>query len=308
MSNIIVYSEKTKLALELISAAKEIAVRENLNIQAITINNSEQAQELSRSGVDVHVITAPESIVADTAAWGEALTQAADKLDANIILLASDRRGKELAGRLAQKLGAGCLTDVKAINSDGSMVRNSLGGATVATQVIRTEKKIIALSPNSFPAAEEGGTGNIQELSIVVPVSTITLQEKRNKAGDSVDIEAASTLIVVGQGVEEHAQLDIIHKIAAALGGEVACSKPVATDKKWFSEERVVGLSGKICKPELALLLGVSGQVQFTVGIREANTIVSINIDENAYINQLSDYYLVADIKEVLPEIAKHLE
>lgn len=83
----------------------------------------------------------------------------------------------------------------------------------------------------------------------------------------------------------------------------MACSKPVATDKKWLSEERVIGLSGKQCKPDLAILLGISGQVQFTVGIRDAKTIVAVNSDENAVINQMADYVLTADLHEVVPEL-----
>ncbi len=101
--------------------------------------------------------------------------------------------------------------------------------------------------------------------------------------------------------------MELVQKITQALGGEIACSKPVATDRKWFPEDRIVGLSGKICKPQLALILGVSGQVQFTVGIRDANTIVAVNNDENAYMLQMADYTMVADLKKVLPELSKSL-
>lgn len=69
----------------------------------------------------------------------------------------------------------------------------------------------------------------------------------------------------------------------------------------------MIGLSGKTCQPELALILGVSGQVQFTVGIREAKVIVSVNKDENAYMNQMADYVLVTDIKKALPEFLQAL-
>ena len=95
----------------------------------------------------------------------------------------------------------------------------------------------------------------------------------------------------------------MVEELANKLGGQVACSKPVATDKKWLSEERVIGLSGKQCKPDLAILLGISGQVQFTVGIRDAKTIVAVNSDENAVINQMADYVLTADLHEVVPEL-----
>lgn len=307
MAGIIVYSEKSQLALELVSAAREIAAQGDQDIRAVALNDPEQAAVLSGSGVEVYAISAPKLLTADTAALATALSRAAEKLDASIILLSSDRRGKELAGRLAQQLEAGCLTDVKGINADGTLVRNALGGATVATQAIKNAPKVIAVSPKAFPAAEQSTGGSIQDLFIEVPVSTLILLEKKDKDGDRADIEAAGILVVVGQGVEEQSLLSQVEKIAFAIGGEIACSKPVATDRKWFSEERIIGLSGKICKPELALILGVSGQVQFIVGIREAGTIVSINSDENAYMNQMSDYVLVADLKEVLPELAAEL-
>jgi electron transfer flavoprotein alpha subunit len=94
-----------------------------------------------------------------------------------------------------------------------------------------------------------------------------------------------------------------VQDIAQAIGGEVACSKPVATDKKWLSEERIIGISGKICKPTVAILLGISGQVQFSVGIRDAKTIISVNNDENALICDMSDYVLIADLQEAIPEL-----
>ena len=129
------------------------------------------------------------------------------------------------------------------------------------------------------------------------------LVETREKAGENVDLESAEILVVVGLGVEKQEQLADVAVIAEALNGTVACSKPVATDRKWFGEERIIGLSGSICKPELAILLGISGQVQFAVGIRDAKTIVSINKDENANINKMSDYVLVADLNDVIPEL-----
>lgn len=88
---------------------------------------------------------------------------------------------------------------------------------------------------------------------------------------------------------------------------EVACSKPLATDRKWLPEDRIIGLSGKKCKPQLAIILGVSGQVQFTVGIRDAHTIVAINNDENANILQMADYAMIADLTDVIQDLNKAL-
>lgn len=310
MAGILVYSDKSALALELLSAAALAAQGNSRTVKAVSINHSEQAEELAARGADVLALDDAALTIADTAAVAEAIRQLAEQVDADIILLSSDRRGKELAGRLAQIWSAGCLTDIKGLKiEDDSLlcVRNVLGGATVATQQIIIAKQVIAISPRAFAAAGEQAGGKVNAATVESKPSALRLLEVRKKAGYQVDIEATDILVVVGQGVESQEDLPLIHAIAKALGAEVACSKPVASDKKWFGEERIVGLSGKICKPQLAIILGVSGQVQFTVGIREAATIVSINNDEKAFMNSMADYIMVSDIKDALPELAKQL-
>ncbi len=301
MAGILIFSDKTNLALELLTVANSIS-SSNGDIKAVTINNDEQAQALSEAGANVYRINAADLILADVSGVAAALGQAAAELGSNIILLSSNRRGKELAGRLAQVIGAGCLTDVNSLEAaDGKINcnRNALGGATVANQYLKADKQVIAIAPKSFtPAA--GGSGSINDLSVEVKPSAVKLLEVKTKAGDSVDIEAAEVLVAIGQGLNSKDDLAMVEELAKLLGGEVACSKPVATDKKWLSEDRVIGLSGKICKPQLAIILGISGQVQFTVGIRDAKTIVSINTDENATINSLSDYVLTTDLHEAV--------
>ncbi len=304
MASVLIYSDKLNLGLELITAAKTISSE----VTAVAINDAELAQGLAAADVKVWQVNNDALNLADTAALAQALASLADKADAKTVLLASNRRGRELAGRLAQKLAAGCLTNVSSLNIEGDKVecmRNALGGATLATQVITADKQVIAIAPKSFEPAS-GGTGSVEDVQVEI-TPKVKVLEVKTKAADAVDIEAAEVLVVAGQGVNSQADLADIEALAKKLGGEVACTKPVATDKKWLSEERVVGLSGKICKPDLAILLGVSGQVQFTVGIRDAKSIVSINTDENANMNQMSDYILTADLHEVVKELSGKL-
>lgn len=307
MASVLIYSDKTSMALELLTAAREIGAAA---IKAVTINDSQAAQELANAGAEVYNIDQPDLNLADAAAAASALAQAVEQLEADTVLVSSNRRGKEYAGRLAQIISAGCLTDVTALQVNGGQIecqRNALGGATVATQTITAARQVIAIRPRTYEAAAAGSGGSVNSLQVNVRPSAVKLLEVRGKAGDSVDIEAAEILVAVGQGMENRDDLPLAEELARKLGGEVACSKPVATDKKWLSEERVVGLSGKKCKPQLALLFGISGQVQFTVGIRDARVIVSVNTDENASINQMSDYILTADLKQVLTDLNKAL-
>lgn len=310
MAGILVYSNKSALALELLSAAAVWAETGGQSISAVSINDREQAEDLAARGALVYDLEDEALTPADTAAIAGAICQIAEQVNAGLILLSSDRRGKELAGRLAQAWEAGCLTDVNSLTSENgalSCVRNVLGGATVATQQLTTNRQVIAISPRAYEAAGEQAGGKVTTAAVELKPSVVKLLEVREKAQDSVDIEAAALLVVVGQGVESQEDLPLINTIARALGAEVACSKPVASDRKWFGEERIVGLSGKICKPQLAIILGVSGQVQFTVGIREAATIVSINNDEKAFMNSMADYVMVANLQEIIPELAKQL-
>jgi len=305
MASILIYSDKEKLASELLTAARIVAKDIGLEVRALVLNNDSLGSDLAGKGAEVYKVNDSALLLADTAAVASALRQAADKLDASLVLLSSNRRGKELAGRLAQKLGAGSLADVSGIQVRGRKIqctRNALGGATVATQQIETEKAVIAVAARSFEAAAAQDGGKVEALSIESIAPSVKLLETKSKAGDVVDIQAAEVLVVVGQGVEKE-DLATAENIAKALGGEIACSKPVATDKKWLPEDRIIGLSGKKCKPQLAIIFGVSGQVQFTVGIRDAGTIVAVNSDENAYMLQMADYAMVADAKQVLKEL-----
>lgn len=301
MAVTMIYSDNTKLATELVTAARLFGP----DVFGVSINDDEQTQALAATGIDVLKINRNDLYQADTGAVASALKQAADKVNAEIILLSSDRSGKELTGRLAQIMEAGCLTGVNAMTLNNGAVectRNTLGGATVAVQLISTVQKVIALSPKSFGIAQTRHGGSVTDLTVDIE-PTVKILETKAKNLESVDISQAEVLVAVGQGLNRQSDLVVVESIAKALNAEVACSKPVATDKKWMSEERVIGISGKICKPELAVLMGISGQVQFTVGIRDAKTIIVVNNEEKAAICDMADYVLVADLEDVLPEL-----
>lgn len=304
MAGIALYSHDPGLSKELLSVANLIGPE----VTALCINDDPQAQLLA--GLGVQVITISNDVSKqDTGAIAATIVSAAQILEITTIILSSDRRGKELAGRIAQRFNAGCLTDIKGITVNNANIeceRNAFGGTTVANQVITSENKVMAISPRAFkPAEASGKVGNIKAISVPGSANRVNLVQSVMKKRDSVNVAEAEVIIAVGCGVEEASYLPSIESIADRFGAVVACSKPVATDRKWFSEDRIIGLSGSICKPDLAMTLGVSGQVQFTVGIRDARIIVSVNIDENAPMNKMADYYLVADLKEVIPELGR---
>lgn len=303
MSKVLIYSENEKLARELMTAAAAMG-----DAKVLTVNDQALADALAAAGASVLAVADDAVALGDTAAMAEVVKQAAEAAGASVVLLASNRRGKELAGRVAQVMGAGCLTDVNAIAVSGDDIvctRNALGGATVAEEKVTTDNQVIAVSPKSYAAAEGAG-GSVEPLAVTA-TATVKVLGTEPKGAEAVDISSADVLVCVGQGMESQDDIPAVEELAKKLGGEVASSKPLATDRGWFSEARIVGISGTLCKPTLALTMGVSGQVQFVVGVRDAKTIVAVDTDENAPIFQFADYGLVADMADVVPALTAAL-
>jgi len=293
----LIYSDRVDFTRELLEAAALIG-----EAVVVVVNNESNAQQIAGMGSEVIHYRNEDVAIADTLVMAKVITEAAKQSEAEVILLGSDRRGKELAGRVSAMLGAGCLTDVNGISiEDGEIIcqRNAFGGATVAKQTILTQYKVIAIAAKTFIGNFISGQGTIKELqfSAVPSVKVLSCTEKPK---DTVDIGSADVIIAIGQGVEDQNRVADVEAIAAALGGVAACSKPVATDRKWFSEDRIIGLSGASCKPSLAILFGISGQVQFSVGIRDAKKVITINTDDQADMVRMSDYFLVADADETI--------
>jgi len=102
--------------------------------------------------------------------------------------------------------------------------------------------------------------------------------------------------------------IEVGRQLAKALGGEVACSRPIAEELQWLPEDLYLGISGKKVKPALYIGLGVSGQVQHITGIRDSKVIFAVNRDENAPIFEAADYGIVGDLYTVVPMLIEELK
>lgn len=311
MATILVFSERDELAWELLGKAGELGQQMGLGVAAAALGAADPQAYVNRGAAAVYASKNNELQTFEASVYADALSQLAKQAEAAVILIGSTKRGKELAGRLAQKLEAGCITDADTLElKDGQLLctRNSFGGATVATQSITTGIQVISVNPGVGEPVESAEAGQVVEVELSLKPSRVKVVEKSDKGQGSVDIEGAEVLVCVGKGMTRQEDLKMVEELAEALGGLVACTKPIATDEKWLPEERIIGLSGKSGKPVLAICLGISGQVQFTVGIRDAKTIVAVNTDQNAFIWQMTDYGIVGDLNEVVPRLTAALK
>jgi electron transfer flavoprotein alpha subunit len=315
MSEILVYSYSDETAFELLSASRVFAEQLGATASAALLgpDAGAKADDYFAYGADkVYVSEHPALAFFYVGTYAEALKQIVESADIEFLLIGSSKRGKELAGRVAQKLNAGVITDANAVSvSDGNLQadRYSLGGNTIASQVVTTPKKVISVMPKTFELGtrqdRQGETVNVDLDLVEAPVKVV---ERREKAGEQVNLEEAEMLICVGRGVQAKEDLVMIEELARLLGAEIGCTKTPASDWQWFSEERMVGLSGKKCKPNLYVSIGISGQIQHTVGVVDSRIIVAINKDENAPIFAITDYGIVGDYAEVVPALNEKLK
>ncbi len=309
MPDIIVFSEKNELVPELLGKAQ--ALKDGLGAQAVTAvllgGSGEDADSLARHGADhVLVSKADASSAPDAKSKASMLAAIAREKEAPLVLMASTRRGRETAGRLAHRLGGVCVTDINALDAaDGKPVyeRYNLGGNTVERASVDGPTPVFTSMPKSFEPAPEGSTsGDVQELSAEMDAPAFAVLEKKAKEGESVNLEDARAIVCVGKGFENKDNLGPAMELAKVLEGEVGCTREPATDFGWFSEERILGLSGKKASPELYVGVGISGQIQHTVGILGAKCIVVVNKDKDAPFFSMADYGVVADLAAFLPK------
>ncbi|MBW6411627.1 acyl-CoA dehydrogenase family protein [Clostridium weizhouense] len=121
-------------------------------------------------------------------------------------------------------------------------------------------------------------------------------------------ISKADRVVSVGLGIEKKENMKFIENLAVQAGAAIGCSRPVAETLKYLPLNRYVGMSGQKFKGNLYIACGISGAGQHLKGIKEATTIVAININPNAKIFKNADYGIVGDMMEILPILTKALD
>lgn len=236
----------------------------------------------------------------------------AEYSESSLVLLAPTKRGKAIASKLGVQLQAGVVNDVTEINVENGVYAKHMayGGLAIAEEKINSKVAIMTLSSGVYEAlpADSSRTGEAVNVAFIEPATSITCIERRAKQGESVDLGKAKRVIGVGSGIGSQENLQVANELAALMGAELGCSRPIAETEKWMERERYIGVSGVMLKPEIYLALGISGQIQHMVGALGSQTILAVNKDKNAPIFQYADYGIVGDINKVMPALISALK
>ena len=297
-----VIAENTALAMELVSGAKAIS-NGAAEVTAFVEGDAAAAQQVAEHGA----ATAVAMPLLAHAMWEDytpALVEMAKAETPAVILVGATKRGKDIAAQMASLLDAPCVSDGKmSIAGDTKTVTRMIyGGMAVKTMTTTAPGVVMTVAAKSFDPLEAGAAGAVETMPAPA-ASKVTVTGREPKAAGGVDLSAAAKVVGIGRGFADKADMKYAEDLAAAMGAEMACSRPIAEFFKWMPEESYLGISGQIIKPQLYVAAGISGQAQHISGIRDSKIIVAVNKDENAPMFAQSDYYIVGDIKEVLPAL-----
>jgi electron transfer flavoprotein alpha subunit len=192
------------------------------------------------------------------------------------------------------------------VDGDNVITERSIYGGKVNANVSLSENWgfLISIRPGSFPPQE--GRRNAEVESVASPIAQDidyrTFVQYVEAAKGDVDITQAEIVIGIGRGIKEDKNMPMMQGFAGAIGGVLACSRPVV-DAGWLTKDRQVGSSGKTVKPKLYIAVGISGAFQHVMGMKGAGMIIAINKDPNAPIFSVADYGIVGDLFQVIPKL-----
>jgi len=284
----------------------------NFSILVVGAGAKAAAAELTGFGA-AKVLVADDASVAQPLAERVAPTVAAAAKGFDVVVVTASSFGKDVAPRVAAKLGAGYAPDISSVKADGDKLvyrrpmfaRNAYGYAEVTTPV-----HVVSVRQSEFAAAEPSGGASPIEAVAVAPVDAAAARvefvsmdaAKRERP----DLGEAKVIVSGGRALKEQFN-QVLEPLADSLGAGIGASR-AACDAGFAPPELQVGQTGRIVAPALYLAIGISGAIQHLAGMKGSKTIVAINKDPNAPIFQVADYGLVADLFQAVPELVSELK
>jgi len=309
-----VFSENYDLTLEMLGKGRKIADTLKTELVAVLVgsNVQEKANALIKYGADkVYSVDDPALERFQAEAYLSVLHNLTANYKPDILLIGSTKNGKPFAARLATRLETGCIPDCSRLSVDekGRLIgeRITYGGNAVAKVTSRSKPQIATVPARAFEKPEpQDRSGEVTKLDVQIEEPKTEVVETKPLETSSVNIEEAKVIVSCGRGLEKKEDKILLEDLAKILNGQVGNSRPLAEDRKWFTEW--VGLSGHKVKPKLYVACGISGVIQHVAGIRDSKIIVAINNDPEAPIFEVGDYGVVGDLYEILPALTEALK
>ncbi|TFG94673.1 4Fe-4S dicluster domain-containing protein, partial [Candidatus Thorarchaeota archaeon] len=296
------------VALELVTEGRVLANALGEKLIAVVIGHEieHNAESLIHQGAD-KVVIVNDKMFADytTDAYTIAMATLIASRRPGIVLFGATSNGRDLAPRIAARLGLGCTADCTGLEIDDEhqlvQTRPAFGGNVFAEIITPARRpQISTVRPNVFKPSEPdtSRTGEIEKADIKISpfqIRTQVLEKVSEVVAGMKSVEEADVIVCSGRGIKDPANLALPKQLADLLDAAVGGSRPIV-DLGWLPPTQQVGQSGRTVCPKLYFALGISGAIQHTAGMSSSGTVVAVNKDPDAPIFAISDFGIVGDI------------
>jgi len=246
--------------------------------------------------------------------YAHAIVSLVEELKPEVIFFCASALGRDLAPRVAAKLGVGLASDCTATASkDGKLevTRPMFAGKAFATVAFKSSPQIATLRPNVFPLDEPASKqGEVVKKEIVIPEDQIKGRavEIIREEGAELDVTEAEIVVSGGRGMKGPENYDLLRELTAILPHSAVGASRSAVDAGWIDHQHQVGQTGKTVSPNLYIAFGISGAIQHLAGMSSSKYIVAVNKDPEAPIFKVADYGVVGDLFQVIPYLKEELK
>jgi len=298
-----------KSAFEASSYGKKVAEQMGTSLVVLAINSNDPTALYTYGAEKVLNVTNENLKTFKAKVYANIIQQAAEKENAQVIIIDSNINGLYVAPMVAVNLQAGYASNVVALPSSTSpftVKRNAFSSKAFNNSVINTDIKVIGLSKNSFGIIENQVNGSVEEFSPSIIESNLT-SEKIEQTTGTVTIADADIVVSGGRGLKGPENWGMVEELAEVLGAATACSKPVS-DLGWRPHSEHVGQTGKPVASNLYIAIGISGAIQHLAGVNSSKVKVVINTDAEAPFFKAAEYGIVGDAFEIVPKLIEKLK
>ncbi|MGD9042184.1 MAG: electron transfer flavoprotein subunit alpha/FixB family protein [Desulfobacterales bacterium] len=288
-----------------------LARQEGCELYALVLNGNAGAykEQLQQYGVGkiIDIISTEGPIQWNPAKWAKAIIAAMEHFGIHSLCGLTSAQGKDLLPRVAASLDAPLVMDCIHINlTEGLAKKSQFSGKTIALIKVNGQHSIYGIRPNAVEAKTAPCETEVIPFLAEVDEADLVVKEIKQQAFEGIDLTEADIIISGGRGMENPDNFDILFKCAEPIGAAVGASR-AAVDAGWVPHSMQVGQTGKTVNPKVYIACGISGSVQHFAGMKTAGMIIAVNKDADAAIVQKCDYFVVADLFEVIPELTRKL-
>ncbi|NKE06326.1 MULTISPECIES: electron transfer flavoprotein subunit alpha/FixB family protein [Mesobacillus] len=301
------------VSFEAIAAAKTVA--EGGEVVGVLIGESVSSlgNDLYQYGADKVVAVEDAKLAQYTPdGFSQALMAVIEQESPEGIIFGHTSLGKDLAPKIASKLGSGLISDSVAVEEAGGnlvFTRPIYSGKAFEKKIVTDGLVFATIRPNNIAPLEKdaGKSGEVSTVSAEIKDLRTIIKDVVRKATEGVDLSEAKVVVAGGRGVKSEEGFEPLKELADVLGGAVGASRG-ACDADYCDYSLQIGQTGKVVTPDLYIAAGISGAIQHLAGMSNSKVIVAINKDPEANIFKVADYGIVGDLFEVIPMLTEEFK